>query len=367
MRIFYWITGSLLGLLLATIAVLAVALAHNAACPSRAESPPGKDIMRAVTYQCYGSPEVLQVVETGRPEPADNEVLVRVKAASVNPMDWHYMRGSPYFMRLMSGIGRPEDTRLGTDFAGVVESVGAEVSEFKPGDTVFGGATGAFGEFVVLDADRSVTHMPPGISFAEAAAIPVAAITALQALRDSGKVQAGQRVLINGASGGVGGYAVQIARSLGATVIGVCSTRNVERVLALGADRVIDYTQSDYTRAEEEYDLIVDLVGNHSVQANRRVLASGGRMVIVAGGQGDWLGPLKNPIMAARLSPLGEQEFVTLLARLDKPDLDALAAMMAGGELRSVIDRHYPLSRVAEAIAYSETGRAQGKIIVDID
>ena len=367
MRIFYWVIGSLLGVLLATSAVLAVALAYNATCPGQGESPTGKDIMRAVKYQCYGSPEVLQVVETRRPEPAANEVLVRVEAASVNPMDWHYMRGSPYFMRLMSGIGRPADTRLGTDFAGVVASVGAAVSEFKPGDTVFGGAAGAFGEFVVLAADRSVTRMPPGISFAEAAAIPVAGITALQALRDSGQLRTGQRVLINGASGGVGSYAVQIARSMGATVTGVCSTRNVERVLALGADRVIDYTLSDYTAGDEEYDLVVDLVGNHSVQANRRVLADGGRMVIVAGGQGDWLGPLKNPIMAALLSPFVEQEFITLLAHLDKPDLEALAAMMAAGKLHPVIDRHYPLAKVAEAIAYSETGRAQGKIIVDID
>ena len=367
MRIFYRIFGILLGLLLATSAVLAIALAYNAACPGPAGPLPGKNLMRAVSYQCYGSPEVLQVAETARPEPASNEVLVRVKAASVNPMDWHFMRGSPYFMRLMSGIGRPADTRLGTDFAGVVESVGAEVSEFEPGDRVFGGAVGAFGEYLVLAADRSIARMPPGISFAEAAAIPVAGITALQALRNSAEVQAGQRVLINGASGGVGGYAVQIARSLGATVVGVCSTRNVERVLALGADRVIDYTQSDYTRADEKYDLIVDLVGNHSVQANRRALAAAGRMVMVAGGQGDWLGPLKNPIMAALLSPFVEQEFVTLLARLDKPDLEALAAMLAGSELRPVIDRHYPLARVAEAIAYSETGRAQGKIIVDID
>ena len=367
MRILYWTAGILLGVVLVTIAVLAIAVGYTAACPDAASSPPGADVMRAVKYQCYGSPEVLQVVATARPEPAADEVLVRVRAASVNPMDWHYMRGSPYFMRLMSGIGRPADTRLGTDFAGVVESVGAEVSEFKPGDPVFGGAAGAFGEFVVRDADRSIAHMPPGISFAEAAAIPVAAITALQALRDSGKVQAGQRVLINGASGGVGGYAVQIARSMGATVTGVCSARNVERVLALGADRVIDYTLSDYTRGREEYDLIVDLVGNHSVRANRRVLASEGRMVMVAGGQGDWLGPLQNPIMAALLAPFVDQEFVTLLARLEKPDLETLAAMMAGGELRTVIDRHYPLSEVAEAIAYSETGRAQGKIILDID
>ncbi len=367
MRIFYWTTGILLGVVLATITVLAVLLGYNAACPGPAAPPPGTEVMRAVSYHCYGSPEVLQIATTGRPEPAADEVLVRVKAASVNPMDWHYMRGSPYFMRLMSGIGRPTDTRLGTDFAGVVESVGAEVSEFKPGDPVFGGAAGAFGEFVVRAADRSIAHMPPGISFAEAAAIPVAAITALQALRDSGEVEAGQRVLINGASGGVGGYAVQIARSMGATVTGVCSTRNVARVLALGADHVIDYTLSDYTQGEQEYDLIVDLVGNHSVQANHRALASGGRMVMVAGGQGDWLGPLQNPVMAALLAPFVDQKFVTLLARLEKPDLETLAAMVARGELRPVIDRHYPLSKVAEAIAYSETGRAQGKIILDID
>ena len=237
MRILYWPGGILLGVVLVTIAVLAIAVGYTAACPDAASSPPGADVMRAVKYQCYGSPEVLQVVATARPEPAADAVLVRVRAASVNPMDWHDSRGSHYFMRRMSGICRPADTRLGTDFAGGVESVGAEVSEFKPGDPVFGGAAGAFGEFVVRAADRSIAHMPPGISFAEAAAIPVAAITALQALRESGNVQAVQRVLINGATGGVGGYAVQIARSMGATVTGVCSTRNVERVLALGADR----------------------------------------------------------------------------------------------------------------------------------
>ena len=367
MTTIFRIAGVLLVLALVLLAALAVAISYDADCrpgtPVTGQSP----TMRAVTYSCYGAPEVLAVGEQPRPEPAPDEVLVRVKAASVNPMDWHFMRGSPYFMRLMSGIGRPKDVRLGTDFAGVVEAVGGDVTRFKPGDAVFGGAVGAFGEYVVRPQDRSIAHIPAGVGFASAAAVPVAGLTALQALRDKGRLQAGERVLINGASGGVGSYAVQLGKTMGAVVTGVCSTRNVERVLALGADTIVDYTQSDYTEQTAQYDLIVDLVGNHSVLANSRVLAPGGRMVMVAGGHGDWLGPLRNPVMATVLSPFLEHEFTTLLAQLNGPDLEHLASLMASGDLKSVIDRHYPLSQVAEAIAYSETGRARGKIIIDVN
>lgn len=363
MKIFLGIVGVLLGLL----ALLAIVISYDADCLPGPVAASGDNTMQAITYSCYGPPQVLKVSRLVRPEPGPGEVLVRIKAASVNPADWHYMRGAPYFMRLMSGIGGPKDTRLGTDFAGVVEAVGEEVTLFQPGDTVFGGAAGAFSEYVVRSEERFIVRMPAGVSFAEAAALPIAGLTALQALRDKGQLQPGEHVLINGASGGVGGYAVQIAKSMGATVTGVCSTRNVERVLALGADQVVDYKQLDYTEQETRYDLVIDLVGNHSVLANRRVLAADGRMVMVAGGKGDWIGPLENLIMAAVVSPFVDQTLVSLLARFDNADLETLAAMMASGELRSEIDRHYPLDQVAEAMAYSESGRARGKIILDVD
>ena len=367
MKILARLVGGLLVLVVALLGVAAVVLSYDASCPPDSPIAAGDSSMQAVSYGCYGPPEVLRVGQVARPAPGPGEVLVKVKAAAVNPMDWHYMRGSPYFMRLMSGIGRPGDTRLGTDFAGVVEAVGEEVTEFKAGDAVFGGAAGAFSEYLVRAADRSVTHIPEGASFAEAAALPIAGITALQALRDKGQLKPGERVLINGASGGVGSFAVQIGKSMGATVTGVCSTRNLERVQALGADHVIDYKRSDYTSGEAQFDLIVDTVGNHSVWANSRVLAPGGRLVMVAGGHGDWLGPLENSLMAMLLAPFVEHSFITLLARLEKGDLEALAQLAAEGKLRSSIDRHYPLSEVAEAIAYSESGRARGKIILDLE
>ena len=358
-------------LLLAVPAVLAVAVV-GLVIAIRYEAPcepivGGEDAnsMVAVHYSCYGGPEVLQPGRHPKPEPQGNELLIRVENAAVNPLDWHFMRGAPYVMRLISGIGKPAETRLGRDFSGVVEAVGPEVTRFKVGDAVFGGANGAFAEYLLRTEDRAVALKPANVSHAEAAAAPVAALTALQALRDEGGLQSGERVLINGASGGVGTYAVQIAKAMGAHVTGVCSTRNAERVLALGADAVIDYKTSDYTRQDIQYDLIVDNVGNHSVFANRRALAPGGHMVMVAGGYGDWLGPFTNPLQALVVSPFVDQQFTTLLAQLRADDLVTIAEMMAAGELQSVIDRHYPLQEIAAAVEYSESGRARGKIIVD--
>jgi NADPH:quinone reductase-like Zn-dependent oxidoreductase len=356
---------------LVTLAVLLVALAlvlsHDSACEPTPAGSGGGQQMVAIRYHCYGPADVLRHEQVDKPVPGVDEVLVKVRAASVNPLDWHYMRGSPYLMRLGVGLGAPDDPRLGVDFAGTVEAVGAEVSRFRPGEAVFGGANGAFADYIVIGEDRALVKKPDNVSFAEAAAVPIAGITALQALRDHGKLQPGQAVLINGASGGVGTFAVQIAKSMGGVVTGVCSTRNIELVRSLGADRVIDYTKEDYTRSDRRYDLIVDMVGNHSLLANRQVLTPGGILVIVGGPGGDWVGPLLAPLSALVLSPFVDQQLITLLARIRQPPLADLAGLMQSGQVRSVIDRYYRLAEVPEAIRYSEQGRARGKIVIELD
>ncbi|MFC1720417.1 NAD(P)-dependent alcohol dehydrogenase [Pseudomonadota bacterium] len=322
--------------------------------------------MKAIAYHCYGSPDVLQVEEVAKPVPADNEVLVKVHAASVNPLDWHYLRGEPYLMRLGTGLGKPENTRLGVDFAGTIEAVGKDVTQFKPGDAVFGGKTGAFGGYVTKPEDGSLALIPDNVSFEQAASVPIAALTALQALRDKGQLKAGQKVLINGASGGVGTFAVQIAKSLGAEVTGVCSTRNVEMVHSIGADHVIDYTREDYTKNGQQYDLIIDNVGNHSLLENRDVMTPDGKFVIIGGSKGKWMGPMIRPILAMLLSPFVDQEFGMMLAHLNAEDLTQVAELMAEGKVTPVIGRHYSLAEVPEAIRHSEEGHARGKIIVEI-
>lgn len=270
-------------------------------------------------------------------------------------------------MRLMSGLGAPKDSSFGVDFSGTVEAVGQNVRSFKPGDEVFGGKSGAFAEYVAISEDRQIVLKPENLTHQEAAAVPIAALTALQALRDKGQIQPGQKVLINGASGGVGTFAVQIAKSYGAEVTGVCSTRNVDLVRSLGADHVIDYKKESYIESGNTWDLIIDNVGNHSLLANRKVLEPDGRFVIVGGSGGNWLGPLARPLMATILSPFVDQDFIMLLARIRKDDLATLAQLMKSGELRPVIDRIWPLEQVAEAIRYSETGRARGKIVINIE
>ena len=367
MKLRYRITLGILGVLAGSLAVLALLLGHESACEPAPDLAADAQTMKAYMHRCYGSPDVLTLEDVAKPEPGHNELLVRVHAASVNPYDWHDMRGSPYFMRLGSGFGRPKDPRLGADFAGTVEAVGKDVSRFQSGDRVFGGAAGAFGQYVTIAEDRGVALLPAGVAFEQAAAMPIAAISALQALRDKGKLQAGQKVLINGASGGVGTFAVQIAKSYGADVTGVCSTRNVEMVRSIGADHVIDYKTEDYTEGDTRYDLIVDMVGNHSLFANRRVLNPGGTLVMVGGQGGDWLGPLMRPIGAVLLSPFVDETLVMLLARMDGGDLAELAGLMESGDVTSVIDKRYPLAELPEAIRYSETGRARGKIIVNVD
>jgi NADPH:quinone reductase-like Zn-dependent oxidoreductase len=345
---------------------LGIAISRNAACEDAPVAAVPGPAMLAVVYRCYGTADNIRVETVPRPVPAADEVLVQVKAAAVNPLDWHYLRGTPYIMRLESGLGRPRVERLGVDFAGVVTATGEGVGDFAVGEAVFGGADGALGEFITVRADRAVARIPDGVSFEQAAALPIAAATALQALRDQAGLVAGQRVLVNGAAGGVGTYTVQLAKAYGATVTGVCSTRNVELVRSLGADQVVDYTREDFTRLDDRYDIIVDMIGNHSPLALRRVLAATGVVVFVGGGGVDdrWVGFLQRPLQGALLAPFVDQRFSLLFARLPATDLRELAALMAAGRLRSVIDRRYPLADAAAAIRYLETGRARGKVLV---
>ena len=367
MKLRYKIAGGMLVFVAVAISSLALVLSHNSVCGPAPAISEKSDLMKAIVYRCYGSPDVLEFEDVEKPTPADDEVLVKVRAASVNPLDWHFMRGSPYIMRLGTGLGAPNSASMGVDFSGTVESVGVAVKQFKPGDEVFGGKSGAFAEYVTIREDRALVLKPANITFEQAASVPIAAITALQALRDKGKIKPGQKVLINGASGGVGTFAVQIAKSYGAEVTGVCSTRNLEMVRSIGADHVIDYTREDYTKNGQQYDLIIDNVGNHPLLANRRVLNPDGIFVIIGGSKGDWLGPLMSPIKALMLSPLVGQEFVLLLAKLRKDDLAILGDLMQAGKVTPVIDRRYPLSEVPAAIRYSEEGHARGKIVVNME
>jgi NADPH:quinone reductase-like Zn-dependent oxidoreductase len=353
-----------LGGLALMVASLAVALSYNRPC--RKADPPdaGGSRMKAIVYRCYGPPEVLVFEDIDKPPVADDEVLVRVRAASVNPLDWHYMRGTPYIMRIGAGVGAPKSPRLGVDFAGTVVAVGRNVKRLKPGDEVFGAKYGAFAEYVAVREDRAVVQKPSNVTFEQAAAVPIAAITALQALRDKGRIQAGQTVLINGASGGVGTFAVQIAKSFGAEVTGVCSTRNVDLVRSIGADHVIDYTTEDFTQSDQRYDLILDMVGNHPLLRLRGVLAPKGTLVIVGGKSGNWISPMDRLIKAALLSPFVKQGMMKLLADTNQADLALLADLMQSGKVTPVIDRRYALSEVPEAIRYLEEGHARGKVVI---
>lgn len=324
--------------------------------------------MQAIVYHRYGGPEVLRLETIDKLLPLDTQILVQVRAAAANPLDWHYIRGTPYLMRLDTGVRKPHDPRIGADFAGVVAAVGAKVTQFKPGDEVFGVGNGSFGEYL-LAYERRIALKPAGLSFEQAAAIPIAAITALQALRDTGRLAAGQKVLINGASGGVGTFAVQIADELGAEVTGVCSTRNIEMVRALGADHVIDYKKEDFTQGEARYDLIVDNVGIHPLSDMRQVLKPHGILVLVGGGgpdAGNWIGPLSRPLKALVMSPFVDQEMSMMLADVTREDLTWLAGLVESGRIKPVIDRSYSLAEVPEAIRYLEDGHARGKVIINV-
>ena len=362
-RIFKWV-GVALPLLLVAWFAVAYFRSDNA-CSKPDHGTPAHPV-KAIVYCDYGLADVLKLENVEKPIAEAGQIVVKVRAAAANPLDWHMMRGTPYVMRFGTGLRRPTELRLGVDYAGVVESVGPGVTQFKPGDEVFGARTGAYGEFVAAKADGNVVPKPANISFEQAAAVPVAAISALQGLR-AGGVGAGTRVLINGASGGVGTFAVQIAKSLGAKVTGVSSTRNLELVRSLGADSVIDYTQADYTTADVKYDMILDNVGNHGFLANRRALAAAGKYVLIGGGgpdDGRWIGPMINPVKAMLLSPFIKQDMQVLFANLSRDDLAELARLMAVGQVTPVIDRRYSLAEVPEAIRYLETGRARGKVII---
>lgn len=360
----------LAGLLLSSalaLAALAFAVARNAPCPPPEPLPDDAVPMRAIVRPCYGSTDVLRLQDVARPVPADGEVLVKVHAASINPLDWHRMTGTPYAMRLSSGLGSPSDARMGWDFAGTVEAVGDGVSRFGPGDAVFGGRTGALAEYVTVREAGAILPKPADLDFGQAAALPMAAATALQGLRDEGRIRPGHRVLVNGASGGVGTFAVQIAKALGAEVTGVCSGRNVHLVRGLGADHVIDYTRQDFTEGDERYDLILDNVGNHPLRDTARALAPGGVLVIVSGPKRDpWLGPLSRTLKAAMLSPFVDDEMTTLFADVDRDALADVAELVRSGGLAPVIDRRYPLREVPAAIEYLATGRARGKVVIEI-
>ena len=367
MKLRYKVGSGILIFIAIAISSLALVLSHDSACGPAPAVADETEMMKAIVDRCYGSPDVLEYEDIGKPIPADNEVLVRVHAASVNPLDWHYMRGSPYIMRLGSGVSVPDDSSMGVDFAGTVEAIGRNVTRFKPGDEVFGGRGGAFAEYVTVREDRALAMKPANMTFEQAASVPIAAITALQALRDKGEVERGDKVLINGASGGVGTFAVQIAKSFGAEVTGVCSTRNVEMVRSIGADYVFDDTREDYTKSGQRYDLIIDNVGNHSLLANRRVLNPDGIFVIVGAAKGDWLRPLMRPLNALLLSPFVEQKFVMLLAQMKQDDLAILGDLMQSGKMTPVIDRSYKLTEVPAAIRYSEEGHARGKIVINLE
>jgi NADPH:quinone reductase-like Zn-dependent oxidoreductase len=322
--------------------------------------------MKAIVYSNYGSPDVLKYEDVERPTCGEDDVLIRVRAASVNPYDWHFVRGTPYPIRIMAGLRKPTAARLGVDAAGRVEAVGSSVTRFKPGDEVFGACRGAFAEYASA-SESALVSKPANVTFEQAASAPMAALTALQGLRDSGHVQSGQQVLINGASGGVGSFAVQIAKSFGADVTGVCSTRNVAMVRSIGANRVIDYTQEDFTRGGAVYDLVLDCIGNRSLSACRRVLKPGGRYVGVGGPDGRWIGPLAIPIKALLLSPFVSQKMGMVMAKLrGHDDLALLGDLMASGKIAPVIDRRYPLSEVPQAIRYLEEGHARGKVVITV-
>jgi NADPH:quinone reductase-like Zn-dependent oxidoreductase len=323
--------------------------------------------MKAIVYCDYGPPEVLRYEDVEKPAAGDDEIVVKVRAASVNPLDWHLMRGTPYVGRLGMGLRKPKSIRLGVDFAGTVEAVGRNVTRFKPGDEVFGGRTGALAEYVAVRADRAVAPKPSSVTFEQAAAVPVAAVTALQGLRDEGGLRPGQKVLVNGASGGVGTFAVQIAKALGAEVTGICSGRNVELVRSLGADHVVDYTKEDFTTGGERYDLILDNVGNRSLSECRRALKPTGRYVMVGGPPGRWIDPLPRAAGAYVLSRFVSQELRFFIAKLNPEDLTTLSELMQAGKVMPVIDRRIRLSDAPAAIRYLEEGHARGKVVIDLE
>jgi len=364
-RLLKWSLGAILLVLLGWLFV-AYWMSTND-CNQNAANP--NNPMKAIVNCEYGV-ENLQLREIEKPTPADNEVLVRVRAASINPADGHLIRGV-WLMRPMLGMRKPKNTRFGTDFAGIVEAVGKNVADFKAGDEVFGAAKGAVADYIRVKADRGIVSKPSNITFEQAGSVAIAGLTALQGLRDKGHIQTGQKVLINGASGGVGTFAVQIAKTFSAEVTAVCSTRNIELVQSLGADHVIDYTKEDFTKGDQHYDMIYDLVGNHSFSERRQILTPNGICVLAGmGGAGlhpeSWRRLIAN-FSAAFRSNLTPQKFVTYIAKLTKDDLNVLRDLMQSGKVSPVIDRTYKISETQAAVRYLEEGHARGKVVITTD
>jgi NADPH:quinone reductase-like Zn-dependent oxidoreductase len=325
--------------------------------------------LKAIIYPHYGSPDVLEFTEVEKPVPKDGEILVKIYAASANPLDWHNMRGTPFPVRLGNGLRTPKDQRLGTDIAGRVEAIGKSVTQFQVGDEVFGGcAGGGFAEYACA-AEQEVAPKPANLSFEEAAAVPIAALTALQGLRDAGQLQSGHQVLIHGASGGVGTFAVQIAKAFGAEVTAVCSPRNVDLARSLGADHVIDYTQADVTKQGQRYDLILAVNGYHSIFAYRRALHPTGRYVFVGASSAHLLqAMLQALLLGPVLSRMGGQHLGFMgIAKINQKDLGVMKALLEAGKVVPTIDRQYPLPETAEALRYLEAGHAQGKVVITMD
>jgi NADPH:quinone reductase-like Zn-dependent oxidoreductase len=324
--------------------------------------------MRAAVYRCYGSADVVRIESIERPVQSDHGVLVRVHATSINPLDWHFMHGEPYVVRASSGWGAPKDTSMGTDFAGTVVAVGSLVTRFKPGDEVFGASHATFAQYLRTPENAALALKPANLSFEQAAATSVAGITALQALRDHGHLRAGQKVLINGAGGGVGTFAVQIAKAMGADVTAVTNSRSLELVRSLGADHVIDYGRRDFTLGTSRYDLILDMSGNHSLTDCRRVMTVGGIYVFAGDtSKGSWAGPMAGLGKALIVSKFVSQKVVAFMAEMNRADLTILAGMLQTGKVKPVIDRQYRFAEIASAIRFQETEHARGKVVVTVD
>lgn len=322
--------------------------------------------MKAMVNDSYGSPDVLGLRDLERPQISDDQVLVRVRASSVNALDWHSLTGTPYLMRLQGGLRRPRRRIQGADVAGTVEAVGSGVTDFEPGDEVFGEVSGGgFAEYVAV-APAGLAPKPAGMTHEEAAAVPVAALTALQGLRDHGELAPGQRVLINGASGGVGTFAVQIAKALGAEVTAVCSSRNVDTARTIGADQVIDYTREDFARSGRTFDLMLDLVGNRSLSDCKRVLNRDGIYVMVSGPKGRWLGPVTRMLVALVAFRFTKQRFRWFVAKANQDDLRFLTQLLESGQVRPVIEHRYSLAGAADALRHQGEGHARGKSVITV-
>jgi NADPH:quinone reductase-like Zn-dependent oxidoreductase len=366
LRVTVKVLGALMILLLIALVPFSIVVSHDSACPAAPAVPAGATPMKAIVHRCYGEPDILKLEDIAKPAVGNNEVLVKVHASAVNPLDYHYMHGTPYIMRLETGFGTPSNARAGVDFAGTVEAVGKDVKRFKPGDEVFGGRTGAFAEYVNVREDRAVVAKPANVTFEQAAAVPIAALTALQALRDKGQIRPGQKVLINGASGGVGTFAVQIAKSYGAEVTGVCSTKNLDMVRSIGADYVIDYTKEDFTQGGKHYDLIVDTVGTHGLLEYTHVLNPNGIYVMVGAKVSKWISPLDLFVDVMVVRQFVSQKMSMMLAEFNPEDMAALADLLQSGKIKPVIDRTYKLSEVPDALRYLEQGHARGKVIISV-